>query len=46
MGLATAWRRRVAADLTRSWRHGGRRGRLGMASLGLCAVVGQLWNLP
>jgi Ricin-type beta-trefoil lectin domain-like len=39
MRLVTAWRRRIAEDVTRSWRYGGRRGRLQGASLALIAAL-------
>jgi len=39
MRVATAWPRRIAEDVTRSWRYGGRRGRLGVAGLAVCGVL-------
>lgn len=39
MRRATAWPRQIAEDVTRSWRYGGRRGRLGVSGLALCAVL-------
>lgn len=38
MRRATAWPRRIGEGMTRSWRYGGWRGRLGM-SLALCTVI-------
>jgi hypothetical protein len=39
MRLATAWPRRIAEDVARSWRYGGRRGRLGVANLIVCVAL-------
>jgi beta-glucanase (GH16 family) len=39
MRLATARRRRIAGDLTRSWRHRGRRRELVIVSFGLCLAM-------
>jgi beta-glucanase (GH16 family) len=39
MRRGTAWPRRIAEDVTRSWRYGGPRGRLGVSSLALCTVL-------